>query len=342
MTVRVSDIIVPTRFAPYVQTLTEQKSRLIQSGTIAASDFLNNFLAGGGDTITVPSFEDIDDEGNQLDDVVGDDTDNQGTYQSIGTFPQVAVRLNRNQQWKSMDLAATLAGSDPADAIAQQVAAYWSRKLQRIFVSTWNGIIADNAAAPAGNDTHTQDDLTIDISGGSYTAGVTDFSAEAFIDAQTLLGDSAEDLTTVMVHSSVYARMKKNNLIDYIVDSANGAAVQVPTFLGLEVIVDDGMPVTGSVYDTWLFGAGATLLGTGTPKVPAEVERLPNDGLGAGAEALHSRGMWSMHPVGHAWIGTAASVGGPTNAELAGAANWARRTPERKQVKMARLVTREA
>lgn len=343
MTTRVSDIIIPERFAPYVQVLTENKSRLIRSGALSTSPFLNDFLAGGGETITVPSFDDLDTEDAELADVVPDDNPaTTGTYQKIGTHRQIAVRLNRNQQWKSMDLAATLAGADPADAIARRVSDYWVRKLQSIFVATWNGVIADNAAVPAGDDTHTQDDLVLDISGGGYIAGTTDFSAEAFINAKTLLGDSMDDLSIAMMHSTVYSRALKNNLIDFIPDSINGQAVSIPTFLGFEVIVDDSMPNAGGVYDTWLFGPGSSQLGQGSPKVPAEVERLPNEGNGGGAEALHSRVQYSLHPNGHAWVGTAASVGGPTNVELATAANWSRRTPERKQVKFVRLVTRES
>ena len=53
---------------------------------------------------------------------------------------------------------------------------------------------------------------------------------------------------------------------------------------------------------------------------------------------------WSMHPVGHNFLGASVANGdgGPTNAEIAdGVNNWARTFPERKQIKAARLVTTE-
>ena len=137
--------------------------------------------------------------------------------------------------------------------------------------------------------------------------------------------------------------MQKNNLIDFIPDARG--EIEIPTFLGREVIVDDGLPSTGNVYDTWLFGMGATMLGMGTPKVPVEVERKPGAGNGGGQEVLYMRNEWLMHPTGHAYVGTSPN-GGPTNAatsnNLADAGSWARRYPERKQIKFARLVTREA
>ncbi|HVJ14519.1 MAG TPA: hypothetical protein VM686_03725, partial [Polyangiaceae bacterium] len=233
-------------------------------------------------------------------------------------------------------------GADPMGSIAQRVAAYWARRQQAAFVATITGVFADNAAAPAGSE-HTQNDMTVDISGGGFVDGVTNFSAEAFIDAAVTMGDSMEDLTMVMVHSVVYSRMQKNNLIDFIPDSEG--RITIPTFLGRQVIVDDGMPKTGSVYDSWLFGAGAVRLGVGSPAVPTEVQRIAGAGNGGGQEVLYNRVEWALHPVGLKYAGTSPN-GGPTNAatsnNLAAAGSWMRVYPERKQIKIARLITREA
>ena len=151
-----------------------------------------------------------------------------------------------------------------------------------------------------------------------------------------------EDLRLIMVHSIVYARMQKNNLIDFIPDARG--ETQIPTYLGRVVIVDDGCPQSGGVFESWLFGAGAIRLGMGSPKVPTEVERAPASGNGGGSEILYSRQELSMHPAGHAYIGTSAK-GGPSNAatsnNLAHAGSWSRVYPERKQIKIARLITRE-
>lgn len=146
-----------------------------------------------------------------------------------------------------------------------------------------------------------------------------------------------------MVHSIVYNRMQKNNLIDFIPDARG--EVNIPTFLGRTVIIDDGVPNTGGVYDTWFFGAGAVRLGVGSPKVPTETQRKPDAGNGGGQEVLYSRLEWCIHPNGHAWVATGAGDGGPTNAgtthNLAAATSWRRVFPERKQIKIARLITRE-
>jgi hypothetical protein len=337
--VQVADIVVPAIFGPYVQQMTQVKSRLIRSGAIASDERLNQVLAGGGLTFNEPSFKDLEDDA----ELVSDDSATVATPNKLGTATEIQVRLSRNNSWGSMDLAADLAGADPMQAIANRVSDYWARRYQGAFVATLTGVFADNAAAPSGTE-HVINDMTFDVSGGAFIDGVTNFSAEAFIDATATMGDSMEDLAMVMVHSVVYARMMKNNLIDFVQDSINGEAVRIPTFLGREVIVDDSMPVTSGVINSWLFGRGAVRAGTALPRVPAEVERKPGAGNGAGQEILHSRVQWCLHPVGCAYVGTAAN-GGPSNANsannLANAASFKRVFPERKQIKIARLITRE-
>jgi hypothetical protein len=343
---QISDVVVPEIFTPYVQQMTEEKSRLIASGAVTRDAAIDGLLAGGGLTFNVPSFRDLDndDERTSTDTSIDDFTGGSAAPDphKIGTATEIAVRMNRNQSWSTADLTSALAGADPMAAISGRVSDYWRRRLQAAFVATMKGVFADNDAAPSGSE-HVQGDMTVDISGSSFTDGVTNFTTEAFIDAAVTMGDSMEDLGMVMVHSVVYARMQKNNLIDYIPDAEG--RVNIPTFLGRIVIQDDGMPFDSGVYETWMFGAGAVRLGVGTPKVPTEVERKAGGGNGGGQEVLYNRVEWCLHPVGHAYQGSAPN-GGPSNAatsnNLANAGSWQRVYSERKQIKIARLVTRES
>lgn len=331
---RITDLIVPSVFSPYVQLLTQEKSRLVQSGAVVADPVLATVLEGGGLTFNEPSFKDLE---NDAENVSTDDPAVVSSPNKIGTLTEVQVRLNRNNSWSSMDLASTLAGADPLGAIADRVAAYWTRRMQAALIATMTGLFADNTANDAA-------DLTHDISGSVFADGVTNFSAEAYLDTKVTMGDSMEMLSMVMMHSIVYNRALKNNLIDFIPDSTNSSAQGIATFLGAQVIVDDGITNAAGVFHTWLFGAGAIRWGNGSAKVPTEVYRLPHAGTGSGQDVLHSRVEWIIHPVGHAYTGTAPN-GGPSNANssnnLAAAASWNRVYPERKQIRIARLITRE-
>lgn len=336
-TTAVADVVVPEQFTPYVQQLTTEKSALIQSGALVLDAALSNKMVGGGLTFNDPSFKDLDNDA----DNVSSDTGGDATANKIGTAQEIQVRLSRNNSWASADLAAALAGADPSEAVANRVASYWTRRLQVAYVATVNGVFADNDAAPTGTE-HVAGDMTHNVAGGAFVDGVTNFSAEAFIDATQTMGDSMQDLTLVIMHSVVFARMQKNNLIDFIPDARG--ETKIPTFLGRIVVVDDGMPNTGGVFDTWLFGANSVRLGQGSPKVATETERDPLANNGGGEETLTNRTEWVIHPAGLAYVGTTPN-GGPSNAatanNLAHADSWARVFSERNQIKIARLKTRE-
>lgn len=339
-TVRLTDVVVPAIFTPYSQLLTAKLSALIQSGALVQDAQLSGLLSGGGATFNDPSFKDLDDD---AENISNDDPTVLSTPNKIGSLTEIQVRLSRNNSWSSMDLTADLSGADPMQAIASRVAAYWARRQQAAFIATMKGVFADNDAAPVGSE-HVQYDLTFDASGSSFTDGVTNFTAESFIDATATMGDNSKQLAMIMVHSVVYNRMLKNNLIDFVSDAVNPNAEDVPMFLGRRVVQDDSMPFTGGVFESWLFGAGAVRWGSGNAKVPTETIRVPGAGNGSGQDTLHNRVEWIIHPVGMAYAGTA-PTGGPSNAattnNLAAAGSWLRVFNERKQIKIARLKTRE-
>lgn len=340
-----TSIIIPQIFTPYVQKLTEEKAKFVQAGILARSPVLDSFLLGGGNTLNRPSWKDLD---NDVEKVA---TDASGVLlgataldlvKGLTTFNEIAVKMIRTQQWAESKLQDYISGDDALSAIANRVAFYEARRLQAVTLAALAGVFADNDLAPDAGppaDTHTQFDLTFDASGVSFVEGVTNFTADNLFNAQQTMGDSQEDLGILAVHSAVFTRMKKNNLIDFKQDSETGASLA--TFQGMKVVYDDGMPKTGQVYDSYLFAPGAMELGWGAPEKATEVSWQPDAGLGIGQNVLFRRWITSVHPMGHAFIGTTTG-GGPTNANLALAASWSRRCPERKQVKIARLRTREA
>ncbi len=347
---RLSDLIVPEVFARYMQNKTEELTALVGGGILTRDASLDEKLAGGGLTFEAPSFTDLD---NAAANVGDDDPATVSTPLSIGSLQETAVRLNRNQSWSNMNLTNILTAEDPMAAIADRVAAYWSREVQRTVLAVTVGIFADNDAAPDAAE-HVAGDLTHDAKGASFIPGTTDFNAGNFISAIGTMGDAEQSLGIVFMHSVVFQTAQRNNLIDMVADAVNPNAAKIPFYLGRPVIVDDAMPnpaasgVTATatgIYHTYILGANAFMWGVGTPPRPVTTTFDEDTGNGQGQETLYSRVMWAVHPTGHKYQGTAAN-GGPSNLgttnNFAHVDSFKRVYPERKQIKIARLITREA
>ncbi len=334
--VQISDVIVPEIFAQYVVVESTALSAFVQSGVIVDDPALVAFLAGGGRTFDLPFWNDVaDTEANISTDQAVGIAD--AVPEKITTGKQIVQRQNRNQAWSAADLTSALAGSDPIAVITSLVAGYWVRQEQLQLISSVQGVIADSIA----NDSSDMINV-ISLAAGGTPAATNFFSAEAVIDTIQTMGDHGANLAAISMHSVVFSRAKKNNLIDFIPDSENAAAAQIPFYNGLRVIVDDGMPAvanSGNIdYSTYLFGSGAFRRGVGSPRVPAEVERQALAGKGGGQEFLVSRQERSLHPTGTQWTASSMALESPTNAELALAANWDK-VVDRKLIPVAELRT---
>lgn len=329
---RLSDVpIVPEIATAAIILRSLNSNAFVNSGVMIrdpeADAFLTNNL--GGKTFAPRYLGPLaDDEPN----ISSDDPSEKSTPKKITGGKNKAVRQSLNQSWSSMDLTNTYLGLDITTAITNQIGDYWNIQENKRLLASLKGIIAADLAT--GSPV-----MTVDVTGKTGADAL--FNAEAFIDAQTTMGDMASSLTAVAVHSTVYATMKKLNLIDFI--PASEGRVEIPTYQGLTVIQDDAMTyvpaVTGdspspAKYYTYLFGRGAVALGVGTPKTPFAIHRDEAAGNGGGEEIVHSRLEWIIHPQGFSF-GLEET---PTLAQLETASNWTRQY-ERKRIALAALIT---
>ncbi|MDF2790815.1 MAG: hypothetical protein K0S80_3916 [Neobacillus sp.] len=297
---KISDIIVPEIFNPYVIQKTAELSAFVQSGVITQDPTFDVLATAGGKLINMPYFNDLTGD----DEVLSDTTPL--TPDKITSNQDVAVLLMRGKAWTTNDLAKALSGADPMAAIGNLVAAYWARQKQKVLINTLKGVFG--AASMAGNAS--------DIS-AAVDPAVAEFTGSTFIDAAYKLGDAEENLTAIAVHSATLASLRKQNLITYELDSNNRP---IALYMGKRVIVDDSMPVTDGTYTTYIFGAGAFAEGNGAAPVPTETDR---DSL-QGNDILINRQHFILHPRGVAFQNASVAGASPTNAELATATNWVR------------------
>lgn len=333
--VRLSDVIVPEVFFPYMQKLTMERAAIFQSGILINDSRLASFLSGGGRTMNMPFWKDLADTES---DTGNDDPNSVSVPEKIATGKDVGIRQVRTKSWSTANLVADLAGSDPMQAIANSVSTYWERQFNTILVATLYGVMRDNVANDAGDMVN---DIGTDAAPPITSAELV--SADAVLDTKQTMGDAAEDLKVLVMHSVVYTRLQKQNLIDFIPDARG--EVHFPTYLGYRVIVSDtAKRVTGTnrtEYITYLIGANALSWHEAPLKTSpmVEVQREALQGGGVGVDILISRRQFIMHPNGIKWTDNSCAGEFPTNTELGLATNWDRVYAERKQVPIAYLVT---
>jgi hypothetical protein len=333
-TTRLSDIIDVKVFRDLPQVDGPEKTAFFDAGIVTRNGLLDDIATGPGKIVELPFWNDLD--GSVEVNYSTDNPASSATPQKINQGSQIARKAFVNQGWQAADLASELAmGGTAMEAIRARTDRYFARQWQRRLIAACNGLLADNVAANSG-------DMVVNVAAeatGSQTAD-TRFNRDAFTEAAFTMGDAKSGLTAIAVHSAVHKQMVKNDDIVYIPDSQG--MLTIPTYMGLRVIVDDGMTVTagttsGFKYTSVLFGAGAFGYGVGSPEVPVEVEREAAQGDGGGIETLWVRNTWLLHPFGFQQTGTPAGVSF-TNSELQAATSWSR-VLDRKLIPMAFLVT---
>jgi len=293
---KISDIIVPSVFNPYVVQETNRLDAFVQAGIVQNDPAFDVLAMSGGNLINMPYFNDLSGDSEEL-------SDTAALGVNAITTGQDKARLHmRGKAWGVNDLATSLSGADPMAVIASKVAKYWVGERSKVLFKSLAGIETTAVA-----NVH-------DISAEAGAAAV--ISGATTLDAKQKLGDNASKLVGVAMHSATYTKLQKDNLIDFVPTS--DAKVLIPTYLGYRVVYDDSCPVNAGVYTTYLFGEGAFALGNGSAPVPTETDR---DAL-AGDDILINRQHFILHPRGVKWNEANVAGATPTFAEIATAANW--------------------
>lgn len=305
---KVSDIIVPEIFNPYLIQETAEKNAFIKSGIAAPTPGVN--FSRGGRTVTIPMWNDLDDTDEVLTDANG------LTLKAAKAYEDVAVIHARGWAYGSNDIARLLAGDDPMKAIVQKSAAKWSKIMTRILVNTLVGAMGCTGMK----------DSVLDNSGKELTA-------DMMADGSFLLGDSYDKIHAVAFAAPVLAKLKKLDLIDTVKPS--DLEPSYFEYMGKRVILDDSIKGdTAGNYPIYFFGEGAISYNENPALAAVETERKPAEGI----DAIYSRRAFTMHPRGIKWVGTPAGQF-PTDEELATTSNW-ELVDNRKNVAIAQLIAK--
>lgn len=297
---QIIDVVTPEVFDQYMEQYSTENSALIQSGVAVADARVAANITAGGTLVNMPFWNDLSGDDEVLSDSASLQTD------KITSGQDIAAVMYRGRGWSVNELAAVLSGSDPMGSLMNKIGAYWVRQEQKVLTSTLAGLFATGGALTTGNTDHL-----------NTTSAAID--AAAVLDTKQLLGDAADKLSLLVMHSAVFTDLQKQNLIAFIPSSR--AEVQIPTYLGYRVVVDDTLKADATgVYTTYLLAAGSFGRNNGTPSKLTSFEK--DRDAAAGNDRVFTRRAFTMHPYGVKFKSTTVAGSTPSNAELATVGNW--------------------
>lgn len=314
-TTAITNIYNPLTFSRREQLAQLELNKFINSGVLLMDGSVQSQIQSGGNTGEITGLAPLGtQEPNYSSDVPGTTS----TPSNISSKTLKFRLASQNQSWSTMDLARELALVDPVGGITDRIGAYWATVNERRLIRSCLGIKALNASGTG--------DMVKSVATDAATAVTDDerISADVVLDAKQTMGDHASKLRAIAMHSVIFTRLQKQNLIVYI-PNARGE-VTIPTYLGYTVIVDDSMPAVAGTnritYTCVLFGEGAVIGANGRVVTPSEYSRKPDAGNGGGEEIIFSRRSDLIHPLGFSYTGTPAVGTTATLAELATGGNW--------------------
>jgi hypothetical protein len=319
--VQLAQAYIPSVYDTMKSIDSPEKTAFFTSGVAVTNQALLDAFSGGGSTVDLPFWNDLDDSAEP--NYGTDNPSDVAVPDNVASDKMVARVCDLNKWYSAANLVVDLSGSDPMQHIKNRFGTWWTRQWQKRIIALTKGLYNANVAQNSA-------DMVVDV---SLAAGLSATSANliggtAFTNALYTLGDAADKISAIAVHSVVEANMVKNDMIQYFKPSANEPAVGV--FMGKRVIVDDGMPVVaggtnGFIYTSVLFGSGAIGYADGVPtELPHDYLNEPLKGNGAGVQSIGERKRWIVHPFGYRFTSNTITGTNVTNANLTVAANWTR------------------
>ena len=305
----------------FTQMMTEVdywKTPIIASGIVRNDPSIMDAIGEKGNVATIPFYKPL----NMFDSGMGalnNDGETNNTPVTVSGDKQTCMLIQRMKAFKANDFTAELTGADPMTQIRNAVAGYYMQVWENELMNIAKAVLGVSALSSHVTDLTGETDPTI--------------GATTLIDAeQAALGDMAEGLGLLIMHSKIFAAYKKLELVDYDKYTVAGVIskeITLPTIGGKHVLVTDyhtSQAVTGNSpytqYNTYLFGEGAFLSADKTNyKNQYTTDYDPE--TAAGVEKFYTKQGKVLHPNGISLAVDNIAKESPTFAELGTTANWA-------------------
>lgn len=250
---KLANAIIPEVFANYVLNQSMKTNRLVQSGILTNDPSLGSQLLAPGDFIHMPYINDI---------AEGPDaqtwTDTQDiSVNGLTTGEQRAFKFRQAQAFGWTDVSQQVSGAPAQSTVANRFGAYWNNQDQKLLFAELKGAFANSDIATA----KMYEDSSV-------------FSARGFLAAIAKMGDLQDNtLNKIVVHSSTYAEMKAQQLIETVQPA--GAVTPISVYNGMRIVQDDDPNLINADGSTtsYVFANGAVGYSVASPQNAVEIQR---------------------------------------------------------------------
>lgn len=305
-------------FTGLMQEADYWKTPVIASNVIRTDDSIMDLIGEKGNVATIPFYKPLNAREEGMEALNNDGLTNNVPVDVAGG-KQTCMMIQRMKAFKAKDFTQELTGADPLGNIKKRVANY--------YLQVWEDELMNIARAVmgiSGLSSHVLD-LTAESSDANKVIG-----ASTLIDAEQMaLGDMAEGMGLLVMHSKIFASYKKMELVDYakyVVGNVIQKEITLPNIGGKIVMVTDynTTEVAGgaTIYNTWLFGEGA-FLSCDKKNYKNQYYADYDPETSAGTEKLYTKQGKVLHPNGVSLATDNIAHESPTFAELGTTANYA-------------------
>lgn len=296
-------------FTGMMQEADYWKTPIIASGIVQQDSSIMDLIGEKGNVATIPIYKPLDANESGMEPLNNDGMTN-NTPVEISGDKQTCMLIQRMKAFKAKDFTKELTGADPMTLIRNKIAGYYAQ--------VWEIELMNIAKAVLG---------VADLSGHvlDLATGSKEIEAGTIYDAeQAALGDMAEGLGLIVMHSAIYTQYKKMNMVEFDKYTVNGVIKQeitLPTIAGKHVLVTDNFTKEDTTYLTYLFGEGA-FLSCDKTNYENQYTTDYDPETSAGIEKFYTKQGKVLHPNGLSLAVDSIAKESPTKAELGTVANW--------------------
>lgn len=289
------------------------KNPILASGIVQQDDSIMDLIGEEGNVATIPIYKPLDANESGME-ALNNDGETNNTPVEISGNKQTCMMIQRMKAFKAKDFTKELTGADPMTQIKNKIAGYYQQVWENEMMNIAKAVLGVTALK----------EHVLDLGEKAIDAG------SVYDIGQAALGDMADGLGLMVMHSMIYKEYQKMGMVDfdkYVIGEVIQKEVTLPTIAGKHVLVTDrytsnGLTGTNAVYSTFLFGEGAFL---SCDKKNYEKQYTTNydPETAAGIDKFYTKQGKVLHPNGLSLAVDNIEKESPTLAELGTSSNYA-------------------